>query len=237
MTRILAVITARGGSKGLPEKNIRMLARKPLIVHSIDAALSLGDGLYRVIVSTDEDTIAAISREAGADVPFMRPPELAEDDTPSLPVVQHATRFVEEQAGGTMDWILLLQPTSPLRSSKDIAAALDMAIEHGPTAVISVVKAPDSHPMKLKVIVDNLLKPFSPAWTEGIPRQDYSPPVFKTNGAIYLVRRNVLMEQNSLWGDRVLPFVMPRERSIDIDTELDFRVAASLFEMQIGSDE
>ena len=105
MTRFLAIITARGGSKGLPHKNIRMLAGKPLITHSIDAALGLGKRLYRVIVSTDEENIAAISRGAGAAVPFMRPRELAEDDTPSLPVVRHAARFVEEQDGKTMDWI------------------------------------------------------------------------------------------------------------------------------------
>ena len=236
MTRVLAVITARGGSKGLTNKNVRMLAGKPLIAHTIDAALGLGNGLYRVIVSTDDEKTAAISRRTGAAVPFMRPSELAEDDTPLLPVVQHAARFVEKQDRKIMDWILLLQPTSPLRTTEDITAALDIALEHRPTAVVSVVESFDSHPMKLKVITDGALEPYNPDWIEGIARQDYSPRVYKTNGAIYLVRRDVLMEQNSLWGDLVLPFFMPRERSIDIDTEFDLRVATFLMETRNGSD-
>ncbi len=230
MTKVLGVIPARGGSKELPGKNVRMLAGRPLIAYTIDAALGLGDRLYRLVVSTDDEEIAAISRIFGADVPFKRPSELAGDDTPSLPVVQHAVRFVEEQDGQTMDWVLVLQPPSPLRTTGDLTAALDFALERGPTAVVGVSDATDSHPLKLKVIEDGMLKPYDPNWTEGLRRQDLTPKVYKTNGAIYLVRRDVLMERNSLWGDRVLPLVMPSERSIDIDSEFDLRLAACLLD-------
>ena len=234
MTKILGVITARGGSKELPDKNVRMLAGRPLIAYTIDAALGLGDRLYRLVVSTDDEEIAAVSRSFGADVPFKRPSELAGDDTPSLPVVQHAVRFVEEQDGQTMDWVLVLQPPSPLRTTGDLTAALDFALERGPTAVVGVSDATDSHPLKLKVIEDGMLKPYDPNWTEGLRRQDITPKVYKTNGAIYLVRRDVLMERNSLWGDRVLPLVMPSERSIDIDSWIDLQIAELLV---LGRDE
>ncbi len=226
--RLLGVITARGGSKGLPRKNVRSLAGKPLIVHTIDAALGLGDRLYRLVVSTDDDEIAQISRTAGAEVPFKRPPELSRDDTPSIPVVQHAVRWVEENGGKLVDWILLLQPTSPLRTTADLAAALDLIQDGDPTAVIGVCEANESHPLKMKVIQNGLIHPYDPdRFREGLRRQDY-PPVYKTNGAIYLVHREVLMEQNSLLGDRVKPLVMPAERSVDIDGSLDFMLAERL---------
>ena len=228
--RVLAVITARGGSKGLPRKNVRPLAGKPLIVHTIEAALGLGARLHRLIVSTDDEEIAAISRAAKSDVPFLRPPGLARDDTPSLPVVQHATGFVEAQESRPFDWILLLQPTSPLRTTQDLEAALDLASDGKASAVISVFEANDSHPLKMNVVEDGLLRPYDPRRAEGVRRQDFTPPVYKTNGAVYLVRRDVLMEDDSLWGDAPRPLVMPAERSLDIDTELDFALAELLLE-------
>ena len=127
-----------------------------------------------------------------------------------------------------MDWVFVLQPPSPLRRTSDLTGALDLALAHKPTAVISVCEAPNSHPLKLKVIEDGMIEPYDPNWREGLRRQDFTPKVYKTNGAIYLVRRDVLMERNSLWGDRVLPFVMPPERSIDIDCLLDFQMATPM---------
>ncbi len=228
--RLLGVITARGGSKGLPRKNVRSLAGKPLIVHTIDAALGLGDRLHRLVVSTDDDEIAQISRTAGAEVPFRRPPKLSRDDTPSIPVVQHAVRWVEENDENLVNWILLLQPTSPLRTTADLAAALDLIQDGDPTAVVSVCEANESHPLKMKVIENGLVRSYDPnGFREGLRRQDYTL-VYKTNGAVYLTRRDVLMEHNSLLGERTKPLVMPVERSVDIDTELDFRVAETLME-------
>lgn len=226
---ILAVITARGGSRGLPGKNILPFAGKPMIAYSIEAALAAEGGIERVIVSTDDPAIAEVSRSFGADVPFTRPAELACADTPSLPVVQHAASFAEREKSRDYDWVLLLQPTSPLRTAGDISAAIAMA-DTSATAVISVTDAGDSHPMKLRVVEDGILRAYGGGPIKPVRRQDFGPPVYKVNGAIYLTRRDVLMQQNDLYGERPLAYVMPPERSIDIDTKAEFVMAEFLFQ-------
>jgi CMP-N,N'-diacetyllegionaminic acid synthase len=229
---VLAVITARGGSTTLPRKNILPFCRKPMIAYSIEAALAArrsGAPIDRVIVSTDDAEIADISREFGADVPFMRPPELAKSDTPSLPVVQHAIAFAEQERGLAYDWILLLQPTSPLRTEGDILAALGLVAEPGTTAVVSITNANISHPRKLKLIEGGILRPFQDDGFQPVRRQDFGYDVYKTNGAIYLARRDVLMQEGSFYGDCPRPLIMPAERSIDIDTQLDFDMAEFLY--------
>jgi CMP-N,N'-diacetyllegionaminic acid synthase len=229
---VLAVITARGGSTTLPRKNILPFCGKPMIAYSIEAALAArqsGAPIDRVIVSTEDAEIADISREFGADVPFMRPPELAKSDTPSLPVVQHAIAFAEQERGMAYDWILLLQPTSPLRTEGDILAALGLVAEPGTTAVVSITNANISHPRKLKLIEGGILRPFQDDGFQPVRRQDFGYDVYKTNGAIYLARRDVLMQEGSFYGDCPRPLIMPAERSIDIDTQLDFDMAEFLY--------
>jgi CMP-N-acetylneuraminic acid synthetase len=226
--KILAVIPARRGSKRLPGKNIRPCCGKPLIVHTIEAALAEKDILHRVIVSTDDPEIADISRAAGAEVPFLRPTELAGDATPSLPVIQHAARFVEKSDGVRMDWVLLLQPTSPLRTAHDIRAAIERAGKKNCTAVVSVTEAGHSHPYLMRRIEGNLLLPFRDDQPEARRVQDFEPKAYLVNGAIYLTRRDILLEEGSLYGDVVAPYVMPRERSVDVDTEEDLLLAESL---------
>jgi CMP-N,N'-diacetyllegionaminic acid synthase len=226
--RILAVITARGGSKRVPGKNIRPIAGKPLLAWTIDAALACRDSLYAVILSTDDEEIASLGQQCGADVPFIRPANLASDAAGSLGVVQHATRFIESRDGVQMDWILLLQPTSPLRVAADIRGALDLADESHCDSVIAVTESP-IHPVYIKKInADGLLGPFVFDEPEGLRRQDVTPPAFIRNGALYLTQRNVLMERNSIYGKRIRPYVMPAERSVDIDSPLDFRFAELL---------
>jgi len=234
---VLAVITARGGSTTLPRKNILPFCGKPMIAYSIEAALNArraGAAIDRVIVSTDDAEIADVSRKFGADVPFMRPPELAKSETPSLPVVQHAIAFAEQQSGLIYDWILLLQPTSPLRTEDDILAALKLIAEPGTTAVISISNANTSHPRKLKLIVEGILRPFQDDGFQPVRRQDFGYDVYKTNGAIYLARRDVLMQEGSFYGNCPRPLIMPAERSIDIDTQLDFDMAEFLYRRQHG---
>ena len=124
---VLAVIPARGGSKGVPRKNIRDLCGKPVIAWTIETAVAAGDHLHRVIVSTDDDEIAKAARAAGAEAPFMRPAKLATDEAPGLPVIQHAVEFVEEEEGASVDWVLVLQPTAPFRNTDDIAESLKLA--------------------------------------------------------------------------------------------------------------
>ncbi len=234
MTRVLAVVTARGGSRQIPGKNLRPLAGKPLVLHTIEAALNAGSAFYRVIVSTDDPEIADISRAAGAEVPFARPAELAADTAPSLPVVQHAARFAERDDGRRLDWVMLLQPTSPMRTADDIVQAVALADKNECDSVVSVVEAMACHPLKIKRIEDGLLRSFLPGVPEAIRRQDLEPAVFRRNGAIYLTRRDVLLDGNSLYGERIRPYVMPPERSIDIDSEFDLRLAACLLDGKNG---
>ena len=217
--RVLTVIPARAGSKGLPGKNVRPLAGKPLLVWTIEAALAAGLAAADVVVSTDSPDIAAIARQAGATVPFLRPPELATDDASSLAVLQHAVANAELRTGAPYQWILLLQPTSPLRRAADILAALSLAGAAGENcdSVVSVTERPAHHPRLASTIAgDGYLKPFIGS-LEGVRRQDCRPVAVFNNGAIYLTRRDVLMHEDAIFGRRAAPLVMPRSRSIDID--------------------
>ncbi len=230
--RTLAIIPARGGSKGVPHKNIRPVAGKPLIAYTIEAALAMRERLYRLIVSTDDEQIAEVARRLGAEVPFLRPAELSGDRVPMAPVLQHAVGAIEVQDGVRLDWVLLLQPTAPLRAPEDIRAALDLAERGGCDSVISVVQVFAVHPILMKRIENDRLLPFCIEEKEGTRRQDYQPPAYMRNGAIYLTRRDVLMERGSIWGEVIRPYLMPEERSLSIDSELDLKLADLLLREQ-----
>jgi CMP-N,N'-diacetyllegionaminic acid synthase len=223
---VLAVIPARGGSKGIPRKNLREVGGRPLIAWTLDlgrAAASAGL-VRRAIVSTDDAEIAAVSRAAGADVPFTRPVELADDRAKMAPVLRHAVLAMEAADAVRYDWVLLLQPTSPFRTLDDLRGALRLAEAGGCDSVISVVQVFDVHPVLMKRIEGDRLLPFCVPEPEGTRRQDYDPPAYMRNGAIYLTRRDVLVERGSIWGDVIRPYVMPEERSVSIDTELHIRL-------------
>lgn len=226
--KVLVVITARGGSKGVPRKNLRLLCGKPLIAWSIDCALAIKDRLFRIVVSTDDPEIAKIAEQYGAEAPFLRPAELATDESSSIDAVRHAVAFVEGEAGTPVDWVLLLQPTSPLRRPEDIVAALDIATAVHCDSVIAVEQVVETHPMLLKTIEDGRLKPYGNAPLDGVRRQDCTPDVFISNGAIYLTRRDVVMKAGSFIGVDARPYQMPRERVLDIDSERDFQIAEAM---------
>jgi CMP-N-acetylneuraminic acid synthetase len=232
--KLLAVIPARGGSKAVPRKNIRLVGGKPLIAYTIETALAARHLLYRIVVSTDDEEIARVARAYGAEVPFLRPAHLAGDQVPTLPVLQHAVRFIEGQDQVTMDWVLLLQPTAPLRVAKDIEEALALARQGGCDSVISVVQVSAVHPILMKRIEDGRLLPYCMEEKEGTRRQDYQPAAYMRNGAIYLTRRDVLMERNSLWGTISRPYIMPPARSVSIDSELDLRLVDIIFQERMG---
>jgi CMP-N-acetylneuraminic acid synthetase len=226
--RVLAVIPARGGSKGVPRKNIALLGGRPLIAYTIDAALAVGDLLIEVLVSTDDEEIAEVARVAGANVPFLRPAELAVDTARSVDVVRHAVDFVEARDGTRLDWVLTLQPTAPFRSPADIEAAVALAgSDPDADSVISVVEVIDSHPVFVKKLVDGYIEPFCVEEVEGVRRQEIEPPAYKRNGAIYVTRRE-LLESGQLRGQRQRAYVMPVERSINIDAPLDLIVAEAM---------
>jgi len=226
--KVLAVIPARGGSRGVPRKNIHNVCGKPLIAYSIETAVAVRHLFYRVIVSTDDEEIAGVARQYGGEVPFIRPSSLANDSVPTLPVLQHAVSFVQNQDNILIDWVLLLQPTNPIRKIEDIEAALDLARAGDCDSVISVVQVFSVHPVLMKRIENNRLLPYCVEEKEGTRRQDYQPPAYMRNGAIYLVRRDVLMERNSIWGDVIRPYIMPPERSVGIDSKLDLKLVELL---------
>jgi CMP-N,N'-diacetyllegionaminic acid synthase len=230
--KILAVIPARGGSKGVPRKNVRSVSGKPLIAYTIETALEARSFFHRVVVSTDDDEIADVSRRYGAEVPFIRPPQLADDKVPMVPVLQHAVRFVEEQDKIQVDWICLLQATEPFRRVEDIKAAVELAQAGGCDSVISVVQVFSVHPILMKRIESDRLLPYCVEEKEGTRRQDYNPPAYMRNGAIYLTRRDTLMNQSSIWGNVIRPYVMPPERSVGVDSELDLMLVDLLLKEQ-----
>lgn len=221
--KILGLIPARGGSKGVPGKNIKPLAGKPLILYSVEAALS--SSLTDIIVSTDDPAIATVARKAGASVPFMRPSVLATDTAKSLDVVKHALITIEELEGTHFDAVMLLQPTAPFRTADDINAAIQL-LDTNPQAdsVISVVNVEAHHPARMKYIEDGKLidPPFAEAY-ESQNRQELTP-MYIRNGAIYLTKRQTLLA-NSFKGKTCLAYVMPSHRSSNIDTLEDFEYA------------
>jgi CMP-N,N'-diacetyllegionaminic acid synthase len=226
---VLAVIPARGGSKGVPGKNVRPLAGRPLLQFTLEAAAA-ARRLTDWIVSTDDVEIAELARGRGARVPFLRPAELATDEARALPVMQHAVELMERERGRPYDAVMMLQPTTPFRTAGDIDAAVELLAETGADSVISVVQVEGHHPARTKFLTEDgrlLDPPFAEAY-ENQPRQELTPMVIR-NGAVYLTRRDVLVEQGSFKGtdSRALP--MPPERSVNIDTEEDFAYAEWLY--------
>ncbi|HEX8920150.1 MAG TPA: acylneuraminate cytidylyltransferase family protein [Pyrinomonadaceae bacterium] len=222
MIKTVGLITARGGSKSIPQKNVKLLAGKPLIAWTIEAALR-SQRLSRVIVSTDDEEIARTAREWGADVPFMRPPELAQDDSPHLDVIRHALSWLESKKESELDYLMLLQPTSPLRTTEDIDAAIQLAEEKDADAVVSVCQAQDHPYLSKQITPDGKLLDFVEKPQGYLPRQKL-PPAYSLNGAIYLVRRAVLLERDDWYTESTFAYIMPPERSFDIDTPWDLHL-------------
>ncbi|TJY41967.1 acylneuraminate cytidylyltransferase family protein [Cohnella pontilimi] len=215
---VLAVITARGGSKGVLRKNIHPLAGKPLISWTIECAKA-SRYIDRCIISTEDSEIAAVSREWGGDVPFLRPEELAKDDTPGVEPVLHAASTI---AG--YDLIVLLQPTSPLRKPDDIEACLETLVSSNATSCVTVTQADKSPLWMYNLDETGGMMPVLQAEDRSLPRQKLAP-VYVLNGAVYALQREHLMETKKLLDDRTLASIMPRERSLDIDTWEDFEIA------------
>lgn len=226
--KILGVIPARGGSKGVPDKNIKPILGKPLIAYTIQTGLK-SQLVSDLVVTTDSEVIQQIALEYGAECPFLRPDELATDTALAIPTIQHAVKEMEKLKNEKYDYIIMLQPTSPLKRSTDLDGALNRLIEEDADGIISVVNVDNHHPMKMKKftgedghsgqLVDYQKPPY-----ENCPRQ-LLPPIYIVNGAIYATKRDVFMHQNTFQGDFCLGYEMPAERSVNIDTEFDFLLA------------
>lgn len=228
MMRVLGLIPARGGSKGVPRKNLKSLGGRPLLFYTARAALA-SQRLARTILSTDDPEIAALGREYGIEVPFLRPAELARDDSPTLPVAQHALRWMEEREGEAFDALCLLQPTNPLRRAKEIDECIALLEQSGADAVATVLPVPPEHNPHWVYFrePDGTLR-LSTGEAAPIPRRQALPPAFHREGSVYVVRRDVLLERNSFYGDRFIGYEVSAERSVNIDTIEDWQRAEAI---------
>ena len=226
MTEILALIPARGGSKGIPHKNIRSFAGYPLIAWSIAAGLQ-AKNVSRVIVSTDDEEIAAVAREYGAEVPFMRPAELAQDRTLDLPVFEHALQRLKDDEGYTPDVVLQLRPTSPIRPTDMLDSAIKILVENPDADCVRGVVLAGQNPYKMWKF-NGYDKPLTPLLeVDGIaepynaPRQ-ILPPAYWQTGHIDAIRATTITDKNSLTGDVIYPLVIDPRYTVDIDTLSDW---------------
>ncbi|MCL6589522.1 MAG: acylneuraminate cytidylyltransferase family protein [Firmicutes bacterium] len=222
---ILGIIPARGGSKGLPRKNLRDLAGKPLIAWTIETALKSGC-FDRLIVNTDDPEIASVGAQYGAEIPFLRPAELASDQAKGIEVVLHTINWYENR-GEFFEILTLLQPTSPLRNASDIREALRLFTAKKAQSVVSVCESEHS-PLWMNTIGPDLsMKDFLAKDIANTNRQGLQT-YYRLNGAIYIARWDYLKENRSFFGENTYAYIMPQERSIDIDSELDLKLAGFL---------
>lgn len=222
---VLAIIPARGGSKGLPRKNIRSLAGHPLIAYSLAAGLQ-ADSVTRTIVSTDDEEIAAVARKYGAEVPFLRPPEYAQDNSLDLPAFQHALHWLAEHESYRPDVVVQLRPTSPIRPPSLVDDAVRLLLENpAATSVRGLVPSgqnphkmwrvdPETHAMRNLIDVQGIAEPYN------APRQSL-PPTFWQTGHIDAIRPHVILEQESMSGGQMLALMIDPRYAVDIDSLLD----------------
>lgn len=223
--KILALVPARGGSKRLPGKNIRLLGDKPLIAWTIDQALQ--SGLFcDVLLSTDDEAIAAVGRQSGALVPWLRPPELASDTASSVDVALHAMDWYESQHGA-LDGVMLLQPTSPFRTERSLSESIQLFGDGSDGPVVSVIPAP-SHPAWTFQVKDGRLAPFLD-WAGMEKRSQDLPPAFVNDGSIYIIAPKTLRSRRSFVDENTRPYVIPNAgANVDIDSQEDWDLAVKI---------
>jgi len=224
--KFIAIIPARGGSKGIKNKNIVLLKGKPLIAYSIEAAKE-SEVFDEIIVSTDSAEIARISMQYGAKVPFVRPEELSTDTASSVGVILHALSYYLEQ-NTYFDYFMLLQPTSPLRTSKDIKNAVNLIFEKEANSIVSVCEV-EHNPLWTNQLPANLSLTDFIKKEFAKPRQEL-PKYYRVNGAIYLAKVDYFLENRDFYGEKSFAYIMPRERSVDIDELIDLKLAEVLLE-------
>lgn len=224
--RVLAIVPARGGSKGLPGKNIKPLHGKPLLAYTLEAAQQ-SRYIDRIVVSTDSERIADVAKSWGLEVPFLRPALLATDKAATMDVISHVIGTLQE----TYDILVVLQPTSPLRTKADIDGSLELLQEKEGNAILSVVEV--DHPVEWANVLpeDNRMDDFIPSEIRFTPRQEL-PKRYRLNGAVYVARSDYLMEHHNYFYNGCYAYVMPKERSVDIDDEFDLLFAEFLLQLK-----
>ena len=230
---VLAIIPARGGSKGVPRKNIKNLCGKPLIIWTIGEGLK-SKYIDRIIVSTEDEEIAEMSKKHGAEVPFMRPKELSEDDTPGAEPLLHCINWLKNNEDYYPDYICTLQCTSPFRKSKHIDEALEQLLKQGGDSIVGVCESEIS-PYWMKRILNGKIVDFIDNSKVYNRRQDL-PVIYRLNGALYIGKTDILLKNRNWYTDNTLPYVMSNEDSIDIDTILDFKFAELIMKEKIANE-
>jgi N-acylneuraminate cytidylyltransferase/CMP-N,N'-diacetyllegionaminic acid synthase len=221
-SKILAIIPARGGSKGVPKKNIKLLLDKPLIAYTIKAAQ---DSKYidRVVVSTEDKNIAEISKRYGAEIPVLRPKELSTDQSPTYEAIIHMLNELALKENYTPDIVCLLQCTSPLRNGADIDGTIERMLKTESDAAVSVCEV-ESNPYWSNIFEGDKLKYFIEEGRKITRRQDL-PKVYRFNGAVYIIKTDVFLKEKTFEIEKLTGYVMSEENSVDIDTFLDFKIA------------
>lgn len=227
MSKVLALVPARGGSKGVKRKNLRHLGGKPLLNWTLEVALNCST-IDRVLLSTDDIEIAEAGLSAGADVPFLRPDELAGDHTPDFAVFEHAMEWLERNESSNPDIVVWLRPTSPLRVSEDIEKAVQILQVNKCHAVRSVCLV-EHHPYWMKELDNGKLSALISGMDENhFPQRQTLPPVYRLNGAVDVISRRAAFQHKALFAGDICGYQMPADRSVDLDTEMDFEIAEFL---------
>ena len=234
MTSIKACIFARGGSKGLPGKNIRLFAGKPLIAWAIEAAKGV-DGIDEVLVSTDSEEIAKVASDFGAQVPFLRPEDLSRDDSPEWNAWRHALQYFHDNDGEMPGTLLSVPTTAPLRAVEDLQRCVDLYRAGGCDSVITVTEAHRNPYFNMVSIAENGVTEIVCQNESGLTRRQDAPKVFDITTVAYVVNSEFIMKQNGLFEGLVKSIRVPIERSIDIDTIFDFEVAEFLMRKRLGT--
>jgi len=236
-TKILGVIPARGASKSVPRKNIKLLGELPLIAYSILAAKE-SRRLDRCIVTTEDEEIARIAASYGAEIPFLRPPELALDETTDLPVFEHCLQWLKDEESYVPDVVVQLRPTAPFRTAEHIDEAVELLLETPEADSVRSVCMAGQHPLKMWGLRNGWLESYVPPQIYGIgeaynrPRQQL-PRAYIQNGAVDVIRTSVIAENHSMSGRHILAFIMEELDSVNIDSLLDWALAESLLQQKL----
>ncbi|MEW6558532.1 MAG: acylneuraminate cytidylyltransferase family protein [Elusimicrobiota bacterium] len=230
--KILGLIPARGGSKSVLQKNIKLLAGKPLIAYTIEEAKK-SNLINRIIVSSDDKEIVKISKKFGAEAPFLRPSHISQDDTPDLPVFQHVLKWLKKNENYIPDIIIHLRPTSPLRKVEHINSGIKLLLKNKSADSVRSICEPNQTPYKMWKIIKGYLAPLlniksnKKVETYNLPRQKL-PKVYWQTASVDVIRYDTIMKKNSMTGDKILPLYIDEKYSIDLDTELDFKIAEEI---------
>lgn len=232
---ILAFIPARAGSRRIPNKNIKPLCGKPLIAYTIEVAKK-SKYVSRIVVSTDSEEIAVVAKNYGAEVPFLRPPEISQADSTEIEFFDHALNWFLENEGYVPDLIVLLYPTSPFRKAESIDKAIEEILRHPEADSLRSVKKCSEHPYKMWVIEDGYLKPF----VKNTEKKDMHtlsyhllPEVYIQNASIYITKPATIKNKRSPTGEIIVPFIMDEIESVDVNTPLDFMFAEMLLKEKL----